>query len=302
MNLFESISFIRKKMNISQENMLPDTPHSTYSRIESGKRQIKLTTIKQIAQRFNMNLKELLEFSNVDTKYEQFNILLRECMATPNKELSKKQLLTHFYLPKNLKDMNDLELTFFYSIKGNLAPEWEEIGLLTEEETSFIINRLKQKSFFTQKDYQIAMNIINSITIQQSIELIDLMYPVYLPERRPDTLKRYANHMITNIITASIYELDYKTALKYVELAEKTMDFSADYYLRLNILYHKNVALRFLKSDTLYIERAREIIKIMYAISDPQTAEQFETELNHITEDPSYYQGTRNYPRTTVKE
>lgn len=80
------------------------------------------------------------------------------------------------------------------------------------------------------------------------------------------------------------------------------MDFSADYYLRLNILYHKNVALRFLKSDTLYIERAREIIKIMYAISDPQTAEQFETALNHITEDLSYYQNTRNYPRTTVKE
>lgn len=302
MNFFESLSFIRRRLNLSQGEMLENTSHSTYSRIESGKRQMKLEQLKLIADKFGMNLKELLEFSNIDTEYEKFVNFFRNCAEEPDNESNKEKLITTFFPKKKLHDMNSYELTYYYSIKGYMGTKWPEIGIPTAKDLEFIDNYLSGKSFYTQKDYHIAMNIINHFPLKQRTKIVEKMYPVILPEKRTDSLKKYANHMVTNLISSCIYELEYEIALKYVELAENTMDFSVDYYLRLNILYHKNVLLRYLKQDTLYIERAREIIKIMYAISDPSTAEQFETELNNLDKDPKYYSDNKSYPRTIVKE
>lgn len=302
MNFFESLSFIRRKLNISQGDMLENTSHSTYSRIESGKRQMKLEQLKLISDKFGMNLKELLEFSNIDTEYEQFLNLFRICADDPNNESNKNKLLKLYFPEKDINIMNSFELTYYYCIKSYLGAKWPDINTPTIKDTEFIIKYLTEKNFYTQKEYQIAMNILNHLPINNRIEIVDKMYPVLLPEKRTDSLKRYANHMVTNLISSCIYELEYETALKYVQLAENTMDFSVDYYLRLNILYHKNILLRYLKQDTLYIERAREIIKIMYAISDPETAKQFETELNNLTTNPKHYMKNEDYPRTIVKE
>ena len=302
MDFFESLSFIRKRLRISQGDMLENTTPSTYSRIESGKRQMKLDQLKLIADKFGMNLKELLEFSTIDNEYELFINLFRTCAEDPNDDSNKKKLLKDFFPEKKIKFMNNNELTHYYVIKGYLGDEWTEIGIPTQEDLEFIVQYLCEKSFYTQKDYQIGMNIIKHLPLKQRTKIIDKMYPIILPENRTDSLKKYANHMVTNLISSCIYELEYETAFKYVQLAENTMDFSSDYYLRLNILYHKNVLLRYLKQDTLYIERARDIIKIMYAISDPSTAKQFETELNKLDKDSNYYTKNKNYPKTIVKE
>ena len=302
MDFYEALSFIRRRLNISQGDMLENTTHSTYSRIESGKRQIKIDTLGLIAKKFGMNFKELLEFSNFDSDYEQFIEIFRDCAQDPDDENNKKKLLEKFFPTKKIDQMNNDELTCYLAIKGHMGTKWLDIGPPTPNDLKFAVKYLTQKSFFTQKDYQIAMNVINHLTLKDRIRIVEKMYPVILPEKRTASLKRYANHMITNLITSCIYELEYETALKYITIAENTMDFSVDYYLRLNILYHKNVVLRYLKQDTIYITRAREIIQIMYAISDPSTAAQFEKELNELTDNPKHYLENKDYPRTIVKE
>lgn len=302
MNIFESMSFIRKRLNISQGDMLSNTTHSTYSRIESGKRQIKLETLLEIADRFGMNHEELFQFFDMDNEYQQFIDIFRTFADDTDDETNKEKLLTNFFPKKDLEKMDSYELTYYFSIKGHLGSILSDIGTPTAEDQKFIVKYLTTKSFYTQKDYQIGMNIITHLPLKERIKIMDKMYPVILPEKRTPSLKRYANHMMTNLISICIYKLEYETAMKYIEIAENTMDFSIDYYLRLNILYHKNVVLRFLKQDTVYITQAREIIKLMYAIGDPQTAKQFETDLNKLTDNPKEYQNNNNYPRTVVRE
>lgn len=302
MDILDSIKYLRTQLEIPQENMIENMSASTYSRIENGQRQLKFDTLKLICDKLGITVNELLEFSETDTDDQKFAILLNQALQFPKRTLVKNELLKDFFPKQHISKMETTDLAKYCSIKCLLGSIWKEISPLTDDEIHYLYHYFINKQFYVQKDYQIAMNSIVFFSTEQISEIIKRMYPVKFYEKRTQKTKGYATHIITNAITSCIYRLEYKAALYYIELAESTMDFSTNYYLRLNIQYHKNIALRFVKRDTVYIEKARQIIGIMYEISDKQTAEQFEDELNKIINKADYYFDTNNFPRTTIKE
>lgn len=297
-----TLKFMREKRNIPQNKMLSSKDSSQYSRIESGKAQLKLNTLYELTKSLGVTLTEFIQFSNIDNDSIQFTKEINYCIDNPDLEYEKQQLLIKYKkLDQTHINLMTLEnIAFYYTIKSMLSPYWKEVTAPTAEEIEKIFQQLINKNFYSQYDYMLALNLIPYFNKLQLDTIANRMYPLEYPEKRTEKTKIYSNLLITNIISSLTYELDYKSALKYVEIAQANSSLRDNYYFHLNILYHKNILLRFLENDTKYIEKAREVIQIMMDIGDKKTAKQFLEELNNLNTDPNYYKGSCKLPTVSI--
>jgi transcriptional regulator with XRE-family HTH domain len=297
-----TLKYIRERRNIPQSKMLNSKDTSQYSRIESGKAQLKVNTLFELTQKLGVSVTEFIQLSNADSEPQQFAKELNYCIENPDKEYEKQLLLKKYYeLQKiHIKRMTRENISFYFVIKAMFSPYWSEIEDFTTEDAKFAFEHLTSTDFYGQYDYFLAFNLVPYFDKGQIDTLVDRMYPLSLPERRTERTKTYSNLLITNIISYATYEMDYETALKYVHIAQDNTIIRDNYYFHLNILYHKNILLRFLKNDTKYIEKARDVIQIMFDIGDKKTGEQFLEELNNLNTQPDYYKGNRKFPIVSV--
>lgn len=302
MNLFESIRFLREKLRIPQGSMIKGMSNTTYSRIENGQRNLKFETIQEISQKFDMTISEVLLFSDTDTEFLNFKHEMATCLENIY-DIEKKEYFLNKYFPKGLVDsFSQKELGYYLCIKAIFCTLWAEITPPNAIELEYICEHLRKKTFYTMQDYRVVVNIIMFLNDEQVETVIHQMYPIEFYEKRPELLKTYARHIITNLISSYIYKLEYNKALYYVDFIEKNFDFNTNYYFRLVIAYHKNVALRFAERELSYFDEARDIVNVIAKISDPLTGKQFTEELNNLSFKADYYINLVNYPRTIIKE
>lgn len=302
MDIFKTIRFLREKLNISQGGMIKDMSNATYSRIENGQRNLKLETLQEISERFNMTLSEFLLFSDVDSDFMNFRKDMNACLADIYNIENKEQLIKAYYPKGDIDSFSIKELISYLSIKCIFCTLWKDITAPTEKELDYIVKYLENKSFYTMQDYRVIVNTIMFLNDSQVETVIHKMYPVDFYDKRPELLKNYANHTITNLISSYIYKLEYQKALYYVDFIEKNFNLDSNYYFKLVIAYHKNVALRFAKRELYYFDEARDIVNMIVKISDPATGRQFEEELNNLSFRADYYIDLTNYPRTVIKD
>ena len=302
MEFFKTLKFMREKRNIPQNKMLNSKDSSQYSRIESGKAQLKLSTLLELTKKLGVSLTEFIQFSNVDQHSYQFAKEINYCIDNPDLTYEKQQLLIKYKQldQTHLSQMTLEDIAYYYTIKAMLSIHWNEVKAPTTEEIENIFQQLIEKDFYSQYDYMLALNLIPYFKKIQIDTIAARMYPLEYPDKRTEKTKNYSSLLITNIISCLTYEMDYEAALKYVNIAQETSNLRDNYYFHLNILYHKNILLRFLENDTKYIEKAREVIQIMIDIGDKKTAKQFLDELNNLNTNPEYYKGVHNIPTVSI--
>lgn len=298
----ETLRFIREKRHIPQNKMLKDKDSSQYSRIESGKAQLKIGTLIKLTEKLGLTVNEFVQFSAVDAELQKLSKEMNFCIDNPDLEYQKQELIKKY---KQLDKTPRKQLTYgktayLYAIKCMLSRYWKEIPAPTPDEINYIFKLLDDSDFYGQLDYILAVNIVPYFNKSQVDTIIKKMYPLKYPERRTEQTKTYANLLITNVISVRTYSLDYQTALEYVKIAQKNTQIRDNYYFHLNILYHKNNILRFIEKDTKYIEEARKVIQIIYDIGDTKTADTFLEELNNLTKDPEYYKDTYDIPAVSM--
>lgn len=301
MNLLESLRYLRERLNISQGSMIKKMSNTTYSRIENGQRNLKFETLQEISNRFDMTINEVLLFSDLDTEFQEYKKAMQDCLENIYDLTKKEQYLKKYYSKGDIHSLNIHELNYYLGTKAIFCKLWRDITPPTSNELDYLVNYLENKNFYTLADYRITVNTIIFFEDSQTTKIIEKMFPVECYDKRPDLLKSYARHTITNLISSLIYKLQYEKALYYVDYIEKQDSFDFDYYFRLIIAYHKNVALRFAERDLGYFDEARHIVSIIKKISDPLTGAQFETELNNLSLQADYYIDLVDYPRTVIK-
>lgn len=304
MEILETIKEIRELLGIPQSKMIPSMSGTTYSKIERGVVDLKFDVLTQICTTLGMTYEELILYSDKRNP-SVFRKRLNNCLKNHDDEVMKKNLLNEFYPnpTKKIEELNFLELNNYCAIKTMLGDNWQELGRYTLEDISYIYKFLINKKYYTQADYQILMNTLLFMDKEQASSLISKVYPIQDISLRTDLLISYGHHALLNVISTAIYRLDYNYALHIINFTENLKSVKYDYYISLDIEYHKNVVFRFLKRDTEYIERAREIINSMRHIRDDETAFIFETELNNLTERADYYlnETIHRFPRTSIK-
>ncbi|MGM0220153.1 helix-turn-helix domain-containing protein [Enterococcus sp. AZ126] len=298
----KSLKFIREKRHIPQNKMLLAKDSSQYSRIENGKASLKVDTLVELVERLGLSINEFVQFSSIDTESQKLSKEINFCIDNPDLEYQKQELIKKYKqfekLPKKQKTLE--KTAYYFAIKCMLSRYWKEIPSPTNDEITQVFNTLINSDFYGQFDYLLAVNMIPYFNKLQIDTITTRMYPLEFPEKRTDQIKNYADLLIVNAISLRTYAMDYQTAYNYVLLAQKHTKIKENYYLHLNLLYHKNNLLRFIEKDTKYIEKARKVIQTIADIGDKKTADTFLEELNKLTEDPAYYNNTQDIPTVSI--
>lgn len=302
MDFQDIIKKIRKLKKLRIIDMQIGKSRYAYSRIEKKETKITLIDLKHILNKFEMTPVELISFASNDSEFELYKKLLNECINQPKNRIKTNELLQRYYDPSNIDKKTKLERCYLVGIVGNFRGKLPEVHDLTSNELHLIVNTLINQSFYSEYDYLTAMNIISLVPIDMLDKIITSILPIKFYEERTQNITRYASLLLTNAISVSIYNMHYQKALEYIELLEKSFTPSENYYLTLNVMYHKNIALHFHLKDTLYIENARKVINLIYDIGDTSLADTFEDELNHLIENPKYYYKSNNYSVVTPRK
>lgn len=285
---------LRELKNISQSKMLVGLDRSQYSRIETGATDLKIKTLETICNRLGISLMEYIALDNSNNKIEQLVLEFRACTRHKDDFELKEHFLEKFFQLYNQPkiDLTLIEYNFTLSVRSILSVYWKEIPALLENEKKEIFDYLITANFYGQYDYMLAVNTLKHFDINQIEQIIDKMYPLDMLERRNELTKQYSHLLLTNAITAFIYDQKYKVALKYVKKAQSLIEIKDSYYLHLTLLYLKNLSLSFIENQTKYIEKTRAVIRIIHDIGDITTANQLEKELDTLHQFPDYYKKT----------
>lgn len=303
MDILQAIKELRILSDIPQAKMVRGMSRSSYSKIEKGDTDLKYKVLQQICTRLGVTVHELLMYAAEDT-----NIIYRRklnaCISNRYDSKKKIDLLNHFYCSdKGIKDMSVDELKYYSGIKCLFGGVWNEVSKYSENDIKEISNVLSQQHFYVQGHYQILMNSIIFMNATQIDILLNKMYPINKLTQRTDLLINFSARALINLITQYIYTMEYREALKIVEFAEKNITYNNDYFLALSLDYHKNIILRYINRDTLYIQKARDIISIFRSIKADDIADEYERELNNLTEQADYYfdEAVANYAITKIE-
>ena len=295
----KSIKEIRKLKNIKISSMSIRGSRLAYSRIENNKSKLKLEDLEEVIDTFNLTPEEFIEFSENDNEYNVFKSSFTACVEDCNNEKAKSILLKNYYIKSDLSKKTKKELCYFASISGTFHNVYAEVKSLSDNDIHLVFDRLINQSFYSEYDYFTALNIVTILDEQMQDKLISKLHPIKLRQKRNHNIVKYDSSLILNVVSLNIYNLNYKKALYYIELLKKELDIRENYYLRISLLYHENLALRFLKQDTLYIEKARDVIKIVKDLGDHSLFNAFENELNNLTNNPKYYLKNYKFPVVT---
>lgn len=304
MDIHEVIKKIRTNLKISQSNMFEDMSKSTYSKIERGAVELKYDTLIQICNRLGISLTELLQYGFQDEPLLVRNEL-NKCFDNIDDISLKKNFLANYYPEEGtlVEAMTTRQLAYYCAITTVFHEYWQEVPCYTATTIKKIVNILEIKSFYTQFDYQILMNIIMFTTYEQTKKLLNQMYPISDWDKRIAILKNQGIRAVLNRISTLIYKQEYDEALEIIQFAEDNIDFTEDYFLALSFEYHKNIVDRFILRNTLYIERARQVITMMRRISSKEVADTYEFELNNLADNPAHYldETVSRYPRIAIE-
>ncbi|OTN83986.1 hypothetical protein A5819_003536 [Enterococcus sp. 7E2_DIV0204] len=304
-NIFlASLKNIRELRGISQKDIFPNNAnHSAYSKLENGTTSLKIDHLDEILNSLDISLEELFHWTYSTDNVNKFRTIFKEIGRHPNDLEKKKDFLREFYFNDiPIKNMSKKQLSYYCTIKNHFGSIWKEVGLLTKEEIALIVSLLDKKSFYSQYDYTIALNIVQYLTDQQLDSIVSDMLPVKFIEKRTPYLLSSAFNILTNAITCYVYKLDYIKAWDYVQLAEPLVKYTTGYYSKVNLEYSKCLVKRFLERDIRYFDDAWQIINITRAIGDYQTADEMETEINNLSTRADYYLDFKHYESLPINE
>lgn len=125
MNIGETLKFIRKNKKHSQREISKGyLDRTTYSRIESDERSVRVNDLQGVLNRMSINVHEFFSLARFDIEQQQFRVLFNDCSERPKDEKMKKQLLA-YYKKLTIKPVKNLrELSNHLAIKSGFHEQW----------------------------------------------------------------------------------------------------------------------------------------------------------------------------------
>lgn len=93
-------------------------------------------------------------------------------------------------------------------------------------------------------------------------------------------------HVIINVITFEIYDKDFESAKKYIQIGKKQAKRKEDLlYFRMNLKYLENLVNYLTTGNYIYMRRIQECIDLLEDIGDIELAEHLKKEIKLIVHD-----------------
>ncbi|EOL44166.1 helix-turn-helix domain-containing protein [Enterococcus caccae] len=303
MNIIETLRFFRLKLKLTQKEMMSDyTDPSTYSKIESGKRSLKVNELEEILNQTSINVEEFFSFTTFDKHQQDFRETFYYCGAHLENKSTKQKLLNYYFSVKDKENKSLRELSNYIAIKNFFNAHWEEVDPVTFKEITDIFEDLMNKPFYLQYDYIITANLIRFFSAKQADLLLARMFPIKYEEQRDFTTKKFAHNILINLISMRLYAKDYPSAEKYIKLAKKQDKQNENYSFKLNLQYLTNLLNYILEGEPVYMERVYDFIHLLENTGDTLQAEQVKKEVKMLTHERDSEKMLRNYAVGLLKE
>ena len=281
MNIQETLYFIRTNKNIAQRELLQYVDASVYSKIESGKKNLRVSELLEILDRLSIPFDEFSKYADIDYSQKKFRALLGRYKNTPQDPTIKDELLIYFYSLEFSINMPLNELSNYVLVKTYFSSHWEEISKLTELELTCIYNLLSTKNYFFHYDYAILANTIYLFDNEQIDFLVKKSFPVPDMSYRNAATKEFVTNLINNLITTLLRKKEYQKCMFYLSLAKQEKQ---NYDLTYKIIVHFLESLTsFLKTnDTKYAEHLTYHINYLTIIEEQDLAQSLKIELESL--------------------
>ena len=288
MEIYEILRFFRKKLGYTQKEILPDVDPSVYSRLESGKQELKINDLKKVLNSMSLSPEEVFSITALDEDQQKFKSLFYFCVQNLIDQ-DKKQLLISYYHNISSKNKNLRELSNYIAIKSYFARFWDEIDAITSEELEYIYSHVMNKIYHQHYDFVLIRNIIRFLDKDKADLIIARFFSANQEQLEETAINDSMYYILINAISTRICEKDYDEARQYIHLAKMQDKGRKNLNYWINLKYLENLLDYITIGDYQYMERIQEYIHILKDIGDSFTAEQIKTEvksvINNITEE-----------------
>jgi len=283
MNVGETISFFRKKLDFKQKDLVNSHMEtSSISRIEQGIQSVKVDALIGILDKMSLTVEEFFSRCQVDQAQDEWKTLVYNCIDEPDNMDAKNALISYYKMLKNKKKTLKEQANYF-SIKMYFSRIWPEIAPISDLELEELYDYLKVKKYYQQYDYMIINNTILLMKDKQQEFIISRIIPIQDEDLRNDEVKRVARQIIINLITSKIYRKDFVGAKKYLQKTETLDRSNKDYYFALNVEYLKNLLGYLITGEAFYMKNIHTYINLLEFIGDKQTLDAVKEEVKILT-------------------
>lgn len=280
----EILRFFRKNNKQKQKEVLPfEMSLSVYSRIESDKQSINFEDLQQTLESLCITPEEFIAFSDADCKQRKFIELFNYCGSHLENQTKKKQLLSYYNLYMSDNNLPLTEYSNLIAIKRFFGVHWDEVEQLKKDEVQNIVNYISNRLFLTYYDYNILLNISSLLSVEQSNAVIHKALPIKKENKRSRKTKVFAYNIARNLITAMLYEGEFQSARKYIELAKMQDVELANYNYRMHIQYLQNLLDYLETGNAKYHEKIMHYIHTLEDIGDHITVNDINKEVRSLT-------------------
>ncbi|OJG71317.1 hypothetical protein RV12_GL001579 [Enterococcus quebecensis] len=291
------------KLKLTQKEMMPEyIDPSTYSKIESERRALKINELEEILSHISVNSEEFFRFATFDKEQQDFRKYFYYCANHLENKSTKQKLLSYYFSLKNKEEKTLRELSNYIAIKNFFHDHWDEVEELTQKEIASTLDGLLNKSFYLQYDYAITNNLIRFFNAKEADLLITKMFPIKYEEQRDFTTKKFAHSILINLITLKLYAKDYEGAEKYIRLAKKQDKQNENYNFKLNLQYLTNLLNYLLEGEPVYMERVYDFIHLLENAGDVTHATNVKKEVKMLTHERDSENLLNNYTIGLLKE
>lgn len=283
MNVGETISFFRKKLDFKQKDLVNSHMEtSSISRIEQGIQSVKVDALIGILDKMSLTVEEFFSRCQVDQAQDEWKTLVYNCIDEPDNMDAKNALISYYKMLKNKKKTLKEQANYF-SIKMYFSRIWPEIAPISDLELEELYDYLKVKKYYQQYDYMIINNTILLMKDKQQEFIFSRIIPIQDEDLRNDEVKRVARQIIINLITSKIYRKDFVGAKKYLQKTETLDRSNKDYYFALNVEYLKNLLGYLITGEAFYMKNIHTYINLLEFIGDKQTLDAVKEEVKILT-------------------
>jgi Rgg/GadR/MutR family transcriptional activator len=281
LNIQETLFYIRKQKDLPQRELLKYADSSVYSKIESGKKNLKLSELLEILNNLSVPLDEFSKYFDSNTLGKTMRTLLENYKLAPDDPLVKEEIIAYFNTLHFSKNMLLEELSNYIVIKTLFSNQWKEIPPLLEKELEETFILLNEKKYYFHYDYAILSNTIYLFDDEQIDILMKKAFPVKDMHYRNAATKEFIANLICNLVTTFLKKNEYDKSSYYIRLAKKEKEnYDVPYKIMINFLEHM---VTYVQSKNSHSKKSLETtINFLRSIEEYDLANALQLELENV--------------------
>lgn len=170
MQFHQAIKYIRKKVNMTQDEISKDiVSRTSYSRFENGDRVLSISDIEKLANRLGIQLSDIIDIQN--EKNQVLLFITQQCKEAFAGNLDIEDIEALYRYTDDLKDRSMTYLRYHYYVRqhfnhvSNLIPE------LSKKDTDYVYKEIKARKNITAIYLQFIIDFTAHFSDEQILDI-----------------------------------------------------------------------------------------------------------------------------------